>query len=190
MKYGLFNIAIMAFLMTACTSTGVIPIGPDTYTIGTTSELSPAIAKKQAMKEAVAYCQSQGKEIMPMQTQHGSHRDAFGDNLATFDYTFRCLDQSDADLGRPELKNPTVDINVDQKIKTTGKKDSKSDLYTELKKLDQLKQDGILTEEEFQIQKKKILERKLVYLPMVIPGKANNVCLYPYKMKSCMFLSA
>lgn len=95
---------------------------------------------------------------MPMQTQHGSHRDAFGDNLATFDYTFRCLNPGDQDLGRPELKNPAVEINVDQKTENAGGAGSQSDLYTELKKLDQLRQDGILTEEEFQAQKKKILE--------------------------------
>lgn len=159
MKLGSARIVIVVFLTTACTSSGVIPIGPDTYTIATTSELSPALAKKQAMEEAMTYCQSQGKEIMPMKTQHGSHRDAFGDNLATFDYTFRCLDRSDADLGRPELKNPTVDVNIDQKTKRTGNAVSKSDLYTELIKLDQLKRDGIITEEEFQAQKKKLLKR-------------------------------
>lgn len=148
---------LSAFLLTACTSSGVIPIGPDTYTIGTTSELSPAYAKKKAMKEAASYCQSQGKRIMPIQTQKGSHRDAFGDNLATFDYTFRCLVAGDQDLSRPELKNPTVDINIDQKV--TSKSDSalKPDLYTELKKLDQLKKEGILSAEEFDIQKRKLL---------------------------------
>ncbi|MFB2863411.1 SHOCT domain-containing protein [Aeromonas sp. MdU4] len=159
MKYRAVSIVLLALLITACTSSGVIPIGPDTYTIGTTSELSPALAKKQAMEEAVAYCRSHGKEIMPMQIQRGSHQDSFGDSLATFDYTFRCLDRSDASLGRPELKDPTIDVRLDQNIKNTGSVESKSDLYTELKKLDQLKRDGILTENEFQEQKKKLLER-------------------------------
>ncbi len=158
MKSGSIIIIVLAAFMSACTSSGVIPMGPDTYTIGTTSELSPAFAKKQAMKEAVAYCQSQGKEVMPLQTQSGAHRDAFGDNLATFDYTFRCLDRGDKDLGRPKLKNPAVDINVDQNIKSNIDTSSEADLYTELRKLDQLKKDEIITEEEFQTQKKKILE--------------------------------
>ncbi len=33
------------------------------------------------------------------------------------------------------------------------------DVYAELKKLDELRKDGIITDEEFQVQKKKILER-------------------------------
>lgn len=35
-----------------------------------------------------------------------------------------------------------------------------TDVYSELKKLDELRKSGIITEEEFQAQKKKILERK------------------------------
>jgi len=35
-----------------------------------------------------------------------------------------------------------------------------SDVYTELRKLDALRKDGIITEEEFQVQKKKILDHK------------------------------
>jgi len=35
-----------------------------------------------------------------------------------------------------------------------------SDVYSELRKLDGLRKDGIITEEEFQAQKKKILEQK------------------------------
>jgi hypothetical protein len=34
-----------------------------------------------------------------------------------------------------------------------------ADVYGELKKLDELRKDGIITDEEFQVQKKKILER-------------------------------
>ena len=38
--------------VTGCTSSGVVPMGPDTYLISTTSEISPAYAKKSALKEA------------------------------------------------------------------------------------------------------------------------------------------
>lgn len=155
----IISIIILIIPVSACTNSGVIPVGPDTYTISTTSELSPAYAKKSAMSEAVKYCQSQGKEIMPVTTRTGSHMDSFGDNLATFDYTFRCLERGDKQLGRPELKNRAVDINVNNKVSGKVETDTKSDLYTELKKLDQLRKDGILSEKEFQTQKKKILEK-------------------------------
>ena len=37
--------------------------------------------------------------------------DTFGDNLATFDYTFRCLSKNDNSLARPEIKNNAIDVN-------------------------------------------------------------------------------
>ena len=101
--------------------------------------------------------------MMPMQTQSGSHRDSFGDNIATYDFTFRCLAAGDPDLGRPELKDPTTNINVNENGKisdeTTNSGDKDFDLYTELQKLDDLRQRGILTDEEFQEQKRKLLEK-------------------------------
>ena len=135
-------------------------MGRDTYTIGTTSELSPAYAKKNAMNEAVRYCESLGKEIMPVQTKEGSHRDAFGDNLATFDYTFRCLFPGDPQLTRPELRDPTININVATTSDSVPDKQPDSDLYTELRKLDRLRNDGIITDQEFDAQKRRILEKQ------------------------------
>ena len=101
---------------------------------------------------------------MPMQSRTGSHVDSAGDNIATYDFTFRCLAANDPDLGRPELKDPTTNINVDKNVKISDETvnrgaDNNSDLYTELQKLDQLRKDGILTDEEFQAQKRKLLEQ-------------------------------
>ena len=50
-------------------------------------------------------------------------------------------------------KNPTIKIEKDESIKVTGDKD----IYTELKKLKELKDDGIITETEYQEKKKSIL---------------------------------
>lgn len=152
------KLALLAspFILSTCTSSGVIEMGPDTYSIGTTSEFSTAYAKKSAMREAVAYCNQQGKSILPVSTQHGKHRDACGDNLATFDYTFRCPSEEDSELARPELRNKHVDVNVTHQ-KTA--KSSNGDLYTELRKLAELRDDGVLTEEEFKEQKQKALSK-------------------------------
>lgn len=52
-------------------------------------------------------------------------------------------------------QKPTVRVETDEniKIKTDG------DLYTELKKLKELRDEGILTEDEYQAQKKKALSK-------------------------------
>jgi hypothetical protein len=152
----------LLFCLSACTSSGVLQIGPDTYTISTSNELSPALAKKRALQDAEEHCQSKGQYVMPMRTHTGSHVDSFGDNIATYDFTFRCLEEGDPDLSRPEIKDPTVNINKNIRVSDetrSGEPATNSDLYTELQKLDQLRKDGILTDDEFQQQKKKLLEK-------------------------------
>ena len=139
-------------------------IGPDTYTIGTSNEISPAWAKKRALEDADKHCRSIGKYIMPMQERSGSHVDTFGDNIATYDFTFRCLAANDPMLSRPELKDPTLNVNIDQDVTTTSNSEAEpgeqeSDLYTELLKLDQLRKQGIITEDEFQKLKQSVIEK-------------------------------
>jgi hypothetical protein len=62
-------------------------------------------------------------------------------------------------------KNPTVDININEKAdvrvdKNVVTRDStKSDLFTELQKLKVLKEDGLLTEEEFEDLRKKAIRK-------------------------------
>lgn len=50
-------------------------------------------------------------------------------------------------------KDPAVDVRVSEESKAEP-----CDLYVELKKLEELRNDGLLTDEEFQAQKKKVLE--------------------------------
>ncbi len=46
------------------------------------------------------------------------------------------------------------------KIETAKKQSQNNDLYTELTKLDDLRKKGILTEDEYNAQKKKLLEKQ------------------------------
>jgi hypothetical protein len=57
-------------------------------------------------------------------------------------------------------KTPTVRIESDQSIKQDVHVKGSGDLYTDLKKLKELKDSGVITEEEFQTQKKKLLEKQ------------------------------
>lgn len=52
-------------------------------------------------------------------------------------------------------KTPTVRVETDENIKTK----TNGDLYTDLHKLKELRDEGILTEEEYNLQKKKIIEQ-------------------------------
>lgn len=56
-------------------------------------------------------------------------------------------------------KTPAVRLESEQTIKQDVNVKGSGDLYTDLKKLKELKDSGIITEEEFQVQKKKLLEK-------------------------------
>jgi len=56
-------------------------------------------------------------------------------------------------------KTPTVRIETDEKIKKDINVKDSGDLYTELKKLKDLKDSGIITDQEFELRKKKLLEK-------------------------------
>lgn len=56
-------------------------------------------------------------------------------------------------------KTPTVRLETDEKIKQDVNVKGSGDLYTELKKLKELKDSGVITDAEFQAQKKKLLEK-------------------------------
>lgn len=53
---------------------------------------------------------------------------------------------------------PAQTINMEISSHQTTATAKSGDIYTDLKKLDSLKKEGIITEEEFQAQKKKILD--------------------------------
>lgn len=96
-------------------SSGPMAFGPDTYMITTKSELGGSgAAKKQALSEANGQCNSLGKQMMPVSTQASTQRDFLGDLIPTFDFTFRCLSESDYELQRPTMKRE-ADLIIENK---------------------------------------------------------------------------
>ena len=77
-------------------------------------------------------------------------------------YYVRLIDGKVDSYGRlgdfDSTKTNTLRIENDQNIKQSVQVNSSQDLYTELKKLKELKDSGVISEEEFQTQKKKQLE--------------------------------
>jgi hypothetical protein len=59
-------------------------------------------------------------------------------------------------------KNPTVEIRSDSRIATEFDAGERSgrDIYSELQKLEELRKQGILTQQEFELEKRRILDRR------------------------------
>ncbi|WP_186055202.1 hypothetical protein [Burkholderia gladioli] len=87
-------------LLVACTNTGAIKIGPDTYSVSTRVPLGgPASAKGEALQTANSYCQSQQRELLVDRMQSGEC--ALHGGCGEAEVTFYCLKAGDSALARP-----------------------------------------------------------------------------------------
>ena len=98
----LISVLISSILLFGCaTSTGVIPAGPDTYTITTDSIVGVGTAgsiKISAIQDAKAYCASSGKKMRTVRPPSLSSKTNFvGTRIKTYNITFKCLATGDKD---------------------------------------------------------------------------------------------
>jgi hypothetical protein len=117
--------------------------------------------KAGVIKEANEFAESMGKVAIPLST---NETPVYPGHFATFEYQFRVVDKDDPEAKRTHLiPRPDVVIEktekIDTNIKTEKNINKEADTYTELIKLDDLKKRGIITEEEFEAEKIKILKR-------------------------------
>ncbi len=154
------RISLTVFILIAgCTSTtGVVPIGEDTYMIGKTTNLAHSSSgiKGDAITEGTKYCKEQGKKIQVIKTTATDMR--LGSHMGSTEIEFMCLSEGDQELKRPKLrKEADTVIEVKTDIRTKNESVKHKDVYAELIKLDDLRKKGIISEAEFAEQKKKLL---------------------------------
>jgi hypothetical protein len=99
--------AVAAATMTACSHSGVVPMGPDTYMIANSEWgfSSGGYQKAKILQEASDYCHSLGKEMLPISSKQDDLR--FG-RTPSAEVQFRCLPAGDPDLKRPTLEPSSV----------------------------------------------------------------------------------
>jgi hypothetical protein len=155
-------LAIALCAVTACATAPVVPMGNDAYMISQTSAggvfRSMSSLKSEVMERANAFAATQGKVAIPIA---GRESPAYPGHMPSFEYQFRLVDKNDpraegnALVPRPDVvvdvKNSTP-VSQSNSVQGNGK-----DTYTELLKLDDLRKRGIITEEQFEAQRAKIL---------------------------------
>jgi hypothetical protein len=163
-------VIIMLFVVaafTGCKSTDIVQLSPDTYMITVEDHAgifggSAAKLKDKTIREANAFAESKGKIAIPV-AMKGTPVGGFRD-WASFEYQFMVLDKNDPQALRTSLV-PRPDIVVQKTdkisadIRTKDETDKKLDLYTELTKLDDLRKKGLITDQEFESQKQKLLNQ-------------------------------
>lgn len=134
--------------------------GPDTYTITKTArtgfDRDVDAMKDAVLAQAKAFCSEKGKEIKVLSLTGDKPRWMFtGYTKATI--VFKALAADDPELHAP-LPTTLPDGTV-VPAAAPAPATPTDELYNELTKLDELRKRGILTDEEFQAQKKKVLDR-------------------------------
>ncbi|HSY27121.1 MAG TPA: SHOCT domain-containing protein [Burkholderiaceae bacterium] len=159
------TLLILAATVSGCASNpGIVKTSSDTYMLTRTDKggsLSDvATTKADMVREAKDFAAGQGKVVVPV---------AMKDTPMTFpgftsvEYRFQIVDKADVPA-QPAMEAKRTDFvpakasgaSVD--TRTVGQQDHPRDIYTELIKLDDLRKRGILTDAEFDSQKKKILD--------------------------------
>ena len=159
-------LASIALLIAGCANPGVVKLSPDTYMLSKADHAgilgNVAKLKASVIEEANKFAEAQGKIAIPIASRETPNSPG---HFATFEYQFRVVDANDPEARRTALV-PRPDITIDRTDRLSvdvidkTPKDARPDLYIELTKLDELRKKGLLTEEEFEAEKKKLLSSR------------------------------
>ena len=118
---------------------------------------STAQIKAEAFKDANAYCVNLDKR---MQIVHTSQHETSGrpGDFPGAEIQFMCLNANDRELVRPKLrKEADTVVEIKKNIQIKDASENSKNTYQELIKLDDLRKKNIITEDEFNEQKKRLL---------------------------------
>lgn len=160
----LLGVLSLAAVVTGCANPGIVKLSPDTYMLSRTDKGgifgNPSAMKADVIRQANEFAESQRKVAIPLSVQETPL--IVGARFASIEYQFRVVDKTDPEARRVNLApRPDIVIEKTEKtsvdVKTKDQTDRPKDVYSELLKLDDLRKRGILSEVEFEAQKKKLL---------------------------------
>ena len=145
-------------MISGCSSTGVIPMSQDSYFIGKKDgSLGVGISlsnKAEVYQEANAFCNKKNLEVLTLRV---TVTPSAPGSLGSTELHFKCVQPGG--IAQPLVRSADKVVNVNSNINVKSKSSNSKDMYTELIKLKELKDSGIITQEEFDIEKKEILSR-------------------------------
>jgi len=148
----------------------IVPLGQDTYALTRWAETgftrNTEKLKAQALEDVAAYCAKLHKQPKIISTE-ASHPVVPLTGFAHAKIVFKALDADDPELRAPlpaagaemALGAPAPAAAPPAAAESALPRTATDQLYNDLMKLDDLRKRGILTDEEFQAQKKKLLDK-------------------------------
>lgn len=164
----LLAVLAIAMLPAAAALAGpqIVQLSPDTYMIVRDSKAgmftSMAKLKTETIASANEFASSQGKVAIAISSKE-KRAIPFANPWPSFEYQFRLVEPGDAAAAATELTTPTRDgastatDAMPAATTTEAAPGATRDIYVELTRLDELRQKGIITQDEFDEQKRKIL---------------------------------
>lgn len=150
-------------LLAGCANPGIVQVSPDTYLLAREAHggifASSTALKAGVIQDANAFAESQGKVVVPISAKEKPMGNGPA-QWASFEYQFRVVEKSDPAFRRTQLvHNPNIVIQKADPDEVVGSRQGdKKDLYSEMLKLEDLKKRGLLSDAEFDTQKKKLLQ--------------------------------
>ena len=158
-------ISVVVALISGCANTGVVQVAPDTFLLAKQDNAgifgNAQRFKAEVIQEANDFAQAKGKVAIPVSLDETPARPG---RFATVQYQFRLLEPSDPEAKRVVTLTKRADVVVESSskskidLKVQPSSGQARDTYSELLKLDDLRKRGILSEAEFEAEKKKLLE--------------------------------
>jgi len=164
LRFSLLFITALAAAVMGCAERGIVQLSPDTYMLSKQDRAgifgNVGSLKVDVIREANSFAESHGKIAIPVSAHEVP---AIPGRFARFEYQFRVVEKDDPEARRTSLvESPDFVIDKTEKsivdIHTKDQTEKPRDVYAELIKLDDLKKKGIITEVEFEAQKKKLLD--------------------------------
>lgn len=159
--------AVLVFALAACTTADIVPMGTDIYMISQTSAggifTNMGTLKSEVIQRANAFAEGRGKVAIPVAAKE---QPPFPGRMPNYEYQFRLVDRNDPRAsGGGLIKTPDMVIENRGQASTVvvnppSTEARATDVYTELLKLDDLRKRGIVSEAEFDAQKKRLLESR------------------------------
>lgn len=154
----------IGLLLVGCAHPPITKLSGDTYILTRTDKGgvfgNASAMKTDVLREATDFAEAQGKAVLPISINETPL--IVGARFASIEYQFRLVDKDS-----PALKQAAMVKRADVVIEQTEKKTVdvktqditaiKRDTYGELIRLDDLRKRGILSDDEFKVEKQKLL---------------------------------
>lgn len=140
----------------------IVPLGHDTYSLTRWAEngfaRNTGKLKAQALEDAAAYCAKMHKEPKIISATTAKPLVPLT-GFANARIVFKALDANDPELAARSAPQAAPVTQAPLPAASPVPRTETEVLYSDLMKLDELRNRGLLTEEEFQAKRKKLLEK-------------------------------